>query len=86
MSLFVPSCPHLGKTTIVHDCLQVPSFCDESALHICDPKGHESAQIINDCAHVSGLKPPFESPHLDFPDSLLVQLAIAPAASGSTAL
>ena len=35
------------------------------------PKGPQKWTIVDDCAQIaesSGLKPPFESPHLDFPD------------------
>ena len=36
------------------------------------PKGPQKCTIVDDCAQIaeSGLKPPFESPHLDFPDFL----------------
>ena len=53
-------------SAIVHDCLQLPSFCDENSLYKRPRKciiAHDYAQIAG-----SGLKPPFESPHLDFPD------------------
>ena len=35
------------------------------------PKGPQKCTIVDDCARItkSGLKPPFESPHLDFPES-----------------
>ena len=35
------------------------------------PKGPQKCTIVDDCAQIaeSGLKPPFESPQLGFPDS-----------------
>ena len=55
-------------STIVHDCLRLSSFCDESSLER-GPKRPQKCAIVDDSAQIaeSGLKPPFESPHLDFP-------------------
>ena len=52
------------SSTIVHDCLQLSSFCHENSLY----KRPRKCTIAHDCAQIaeSGLKPPFESPHLDF--------------------
>ena len=53
-------------STIVHDCLRLSPFCDESR----GPKRPQKCTIVDDCARIAecGLKPPFESPHLDFPE------------------
>ena len=58
-------------STIVHDCLQLSSFCDESSALERGPKRPQNCTIVDDCAQIadSGLKPPFESPHLDFPNT-----------------
>ena len=58
-------------STIVYDCLQVSSICDENSPLRKRPKRPQMRTIVDDCAQIaeSGLKPPFESPHLDFPDS-----------------
>ena len=54
-------------SAIEHDFLQLSSFCDEKSLY----KRPRMCTIADDCAQIaeSGLKPPFESPHLDFPNS-----------------
>ena len=58
------------SSTIVHDFLQLSSFCHENSLY----KRPRKCTIAHDCAQIaeSGLKPPFESPHLDFSDYLLL--------------
>ena len=51
-------------STIVHDCLQLSSFCDESSPNKKgDPKGPQKCTIVDDCVQIaeSGLKPSFES-------------------------
>ena len=55
-------------STIVHDCLQLSSFCDENSFY----KRPRKCTIAHDCAQIagSGLKHPFESPHLDFPKQI----------------
>ena len=55
---------------IVHDCLQLSSFCDESSSCKNGPERPQMCTIVDDCAQIadSGLKPPFESPRLDFPE------------------
>ena len=55
-------------SAIVHDCLRLSSFCYENSLY----KRPRKCTIAHDCAQIagSGLKPPFESPHLDFPEML----------------
>ena len=57
-------------STIVDDCLRLSSFCDESSPQKGAPKRPQKCTIVDDCAQIaeSGLKPPFESPHLDFPE------------------
>ena len=57
-------------STIVHDCLRLSSFCDESPPQKGASKKPQKCTIVDDCAQIakSVLKPPFESPHLDFPD------------------
>ena len=57
-----------GLKVLVHDCLRLSPFCDESR----GPKRPQKCTIVDDCARIaeSGLKPPFESPHLDFPEFL----------------
>ena len=57
-------------STIVHDCQRLSSFCDESFPYERGPKRPQKCTIVDDCAQIaeSGLKPPFESPHLDFPE------------------
>ena len=59
-----------GLKVLVHDCLRLSPFCDESR----GPKRPQKCTIVDDCARTaeSGLKPPFESPHLDFPEFCLV--------------
>ena len=59
-------------STIVHDCLRLSSFCDESSPQKGAPKRPHKCTIVDDCAQIaeSGLKSPFESPHLDFPERL----------------
>ena len=54
---------------IVHDCLQLSSFGDESSLY----KRPQKRTIAHDCARIagSGLKPAFDSPH-----SLTLQLTL----------
>ena len=49
-----------------HDCQKLPSFCDANSLY----ERPRKCTIAHDCAQIveSGLKPPFESPHLDFSD------------------
>ena len=51
-----------------HDCLQLSSFCDKESLYkrpqMCCTIEDDYAQIAE-----SGLKPPFERPHLDFPNT-----------------
>ena len=56
------------SSTIVHDCLKLSSFCDENSLY----ERPRKCTIAHDCAQIAecGLKPPFESPHLDFPEKL----------------
>ena len=56
--------------TIGHDCLRLSSFCDEKFPLERGPKRPQKCTIVDDCAQIaeSGLKPPFESPHLDFPE------------------
>ena len=56
-------------STIVHDCLRLSSFRDESSPQKWAPKRPQKCTIVDDCAQIaeSGLKPPFGSPHLDFP-------------------
>ena len=53
------------SSTIVHDCLNLSSFCEKNSLY----ERPRKCTIAYDCAQIaeSGLKPPFESPHLDFP-------------------
>ena len=52
-------------STIDHDCLQLSSFCDEKSLN----KRPRMCTIADDCAQIAetGLEPPFESSHFDFP-------------------
>ena len=58
-------------SVLVLNCLQVSSVCEEKIPLQKGPKGHECAQVQT-IARVaeSGLRPPFESPRLDFPQSL----------------
>ena len=62
-----------GLKVLVHNCPRLPTivvilrrkFSSERG-----PKRPQKCTIVDDCAQIaeSGLKPPFESPHLDFPD------------------
>ena len=62
-----------GLKVLVHNCPRLPTivvilwrkFPSERG-----PKRPQKCTIVHDCAQIaeSGLKPPFESPHLDFPD------------------
>ena len=58
------TCPQLS--TIAYDCRH---FETKVPLRK-GPKRSQMCTIVDDCAHIpeSGLKPPFESPRLDFPD------------------
>ena len=59
-------------SSIVHDCLQLYTFSDKNSFKK-ESKWPRKCTIARDCARVaeSGLKPPFESPQLDFPEFLL---------------
>ena len=54
--------------SVVYNCLQVPSFCDESSLTN-EPQRPQVCTIPCDRPQVteSGLKPLFKNPNLDFP-------------------
>ena len=56
-----------GLKALVHDCPRLPKF----PLHLCS-KWPQKRASVDDRAQIadSGLKPPFESPHLDFPEHL----------------
>ena len=68
-----------GLKVLVHNCPQLPTivvilwrkFPSERG-----PKRPQKCTIVHDCAQIaeSGLKPPFESPHLDFPDTNVHQI------------
>ena len=60
------------SSTTVHDCLELSSFCHENSLH----GRPQKCTIAHDCALIAerGLKPPFESPLLDFPESAALSL------------
>ena len=60
---------------LVHDCLRLSSFCYEKfPLERGPPK--KKCRIVDDCAQIAecGLKPPYESPHLDFPQKCYLSL------------
>ena len=63
----------MGLKVLVHDCLRLSSFRDGKCLLLIErgpKKATKVDNIVDVCAQVaaSGLKPPIESPHLDFPD------------------
>ena len=62
-----------GLKVLVHNCPRLPTIVvilrPEFPLKR-GPKRPQKCTIVDDCARIaeSGLKPPFESPHLDVPD------------------
>ena len=71
-----------GLKVLVHDCPRLPTIVvilrRKFPLER-RPKRPQKCTIVDDCAQIaeSGLKPPFESPHLDFPDKKLQSQKIA---------
>ena len=65
MGLKVLNCPQLS--TIAHDCRH---FATKAPLGKGSKKATKQKCALDDCAQIaeSGPKPPFESPHLDFPE------------------
>ena len=72
-----------GLKVLVHNCPRLPTivvilwrkFPSERG-----PKRPQKCTIVHDCAQIaeSGLKPPFESPHLDFPEPGGFQTGVFP--------
>ena len=66
-----------GLKALVHNCPRLPTIVvilrRKFPLER-GPKRPQKCTIVDDCAQIaeSGLKPPFESPHLDFPDKFFV--------------
>ena len=63
----------MGLKVLVQNCPRLPTIVvilDESSPLRKGPKRPQMCIIVDDCAQLaeSGLKPPFESPQLDFPD------------------
>ena len=60
----------LGLKVLVHNCPRLPTIVVFLRRKERGPKRPQKCTIVDDCAQIaeSGLKPPFESPHLDFPD------------------
>ena len=60
-----------GLKVLVYNCPRLPTTVSilRRKLPLKGPKGPQKCTIVDDCAQIaeSGLKPPFESPHLDFP-------------------
>ena len=58
-------------STIVHNCLRLSTFLQRNFPLERSPKGPQKRTIVDDCAQIAerGLKPPSESPHLDFLDT-----------------
>ena len=61
-----------GVWAIVHDCLRLSSFWRRKFPLERGPQGPQKCTFADDCAQIaeSGLKPPFESLHLDFPEGI----------------
>ena len=58
---------------LVRNCARLPTIVvifDESSPLRKGPKKPQMRTVVDDCAQIaeSGLKPPIESPHLDFPE------------------
>ena len=65
-----------GLKVLVHNCPRLPTI----VVILCrkfpsekGPKRPRKCTIVDDCAQIaeSGFKPPFESPHLDFPEYVI---------------
>ena len=58
-----------GLNVLVHTCLRLSAFVTKVLLRK-GPKKPQKRRVVDDCAQISesGLKPLFESPHLDFPE------------------
>ena len=62
----------LGRKVLVHNCPRLPTSVRRQFPLERGPKGPQKCTIIvDDCAQIaeSGLTPPFESPHLNFPNA-----------------
>ena len=64
-----------GLKVFVHNCPRSPTIVailQRKFLLERRPKEPRKCTIVDDCAQIaeSGLKPPFESPHVDFPERL----------------
>ena len=63
-----------GLKVLVHNCPRLPTIVVILRRNLAQkergPKRPQKCTIVDDCAQIaeSGLKPPLESPHLDFPD------------------
>ena len=59
-------------STIDHDCLQFVGICDAKSLY----ERPRMRTIPDNCVQIaeSGLKLPFESPHLDFPKIVVIAI------------
>ena len=62
-----------GLKVLFHNCPRLPTIVVISRRKLPlerGPKSRQKCRIVDDCAQIaeSGLKPPFESPHLDFPE------------------
>ena len=75
-----------GLKVLVHHCPRLPTIVVVLRRKFPlerGPKRPQKCTIVDDCAQIaeSGLKPPFESPHLDFPERRLYgsRVAIVPA-------
>ena len=62
-----------GLKVLVHNCPRLPTIVvilQQKFPLERGPKGPQKCTIVDDCVQIaeSGLKPSFESPHLDFPE------------------
>ena len=67
-----------GLKVLIHNCPRLPKIVDSLRRKFPLRKATNLCTIAHDCAQIaeSGLKPPFESPNLDFPEILVPWLRL----------